>query len=183
MNPSALTRILALLVLLIGRSSIQPNVQSSPPPVSSGTCNSTEHRQFDFWIGDWDAFDVGATTPVARLRVTQILDGCVLLEEYDGDDGTKGKSFSIYDASRQVWHQSWVTNHGKLLLLDGKFAKGTMVLTATEHISGSERQVRGTWKPVRAGVRETAVTSVNGGKTWDPWFDLLFRPHKEEAVK
>jgi hypothetical protein len=28
------------------------------------------------------------------------------------------------------------------------------------------------------GVRETAVTSTDGGTTWQPWFDLVFRPHK-----
>jgi hypothetical protein len=34
------------------------------------------------------------------------------------------------------------------------------------------------WKPVNGGVRETAFSSTNGGKTWKPWFDLMFRPHK-----
>ena len=23
-----------------------------------------------------------------------------------------------------------------------------------------------------------AFTSTDGGKTWKPWFDLMFRPHK-----
>jgi hypothetical protein len=27
-------------------------------------------------------------------------------------------------------------------------------------------------------VRETAMASTDGGKTWEPWFDLWFRPHK-----
>jgi hypothetical protein len=44
--------------------------------------------------------------------------------------------------------------------------------------SGDERTVRGIWKPVDGGVRETASTSTDGGKTWKPWFDLMFRPHK-----
>lgn len=35
---------------------------------------------------------------------------------------------------------------------------------------------RGVWKPEKGGVRESAVTSADGGKTWEPWFDLMFRP-------
>src|SRR5262249_38513464 len=30
-------------------------------------------------------------------------------------------------------------------------------------------------KPVGAGVRETAVISADNGKTWKPWFDIIFR--------
>jgi hypothetical protein len=29
----------------------------------------------------------------------------------------------------------------------------------------------------RLGVRETAETSADGGTTWKPLFDLVFRPH------
>ena len=37
---------------------------------------------------------------------------------------------------------------------------------------------KGVWKPVDGGVRETAATFADGGKTWKPWFDLAFPPHK-----
>jgi len=40
-------------------------------------------------------------------------------------------------------------------------------------------RVRGTWTPVADGVRESAVTSSDGGKTWKPWFDLSFRRHTQ----
>jgi hypothetical protein len=39
--------------------------------------------------------------------------------------------------------------------------------------------VRGTWRAVEGAVREIAVKSSDGGKTWTPWFDLTFRPHKQ----
>jgi ketosteroid isomerase-like protein len=32
------------------------------------------------------------------------------------------------------------------------------------------------------GVRETAVTSTDGGKSWKPWFDLVFRPHTKASA-
>jgi len=157
-------------------SSASANAQSPP-----AGCTAAEYRQFDFWVGDWDAFDVdGPAAAVARIRVERILDGCVVLESYDGTDSLKGQSFSLYDASRKMWHQSWVTNRGQLLVIEGEFHAGEMVLSGADRTKdGKERRVRGTWKPVNGGVRETAVTSLDGGKTWQPWFDLLFRPHKQ----
>jgi len=78
------------------------------------------YRQFDFWAGDWDVLDVRRSIPVTHARIDLILDGCVLREDYEGTDGHKGQSFAIYDAARKVWHQSWVTNRGELLEIEGK---------------------------------------------------------------
>jgi len=148
-------------------------------PSTSVPCSVPEYHEFDFWLGDWDSFDFATSTKDARIRVDRILDGCVIHEDYQSLDGHKGESFSIYDASRKVWHQSWVTNRGQLLVIEGKFQNGTMVLAGVDHTSsGEERHVRGIWKPVNGGVRETALTSADSGKTWKPWFDLMFRPHK-----
>jgi hypothetical protein len=37
-------------------------------PAASPQCRSSEHRQFDFWVGDWDAYDLPDTTrAVARI--------------------------------------------------------------------------------------------------------------------
>jgi ketosteroid isomerase-like protein len=147
--------------------------QSSKP-----ACFAPEYHQFDFWLGDWDSFDFGTTTQDAHIRVTRMLDGCVIHEDYQSVDGHKGQSFSIYDASRKVWHQTWVTNRGQLLVIEGEFQTGEMVLSGSDLTStGEKREVRGVWKPVEGGVRETAVVSFDGGKTWKPWFDLIFRAH------
>jgi len=143
----------------------------SPAPAS---CAAPVYRQLDFWAGDWDVFDVGSPTKVAHARVDLILDGCVLREDYQGVDGHKGQSFTIYDAARKVWHQSWVTNRAELLMIEGKLEDGEIVLSGEDHAKGE--LVRGTWKPENGNVREIAVTSTDGGKTWKPWFDLVFRP-------
>jgi hypothetical protein len=54
----------------------------SQSPIKPSPCAGPEYRVFDFWVGDWDAFDVGNPAPVARVRVDRILDGCVLREDY-----------------------------------------------------------------------------------------------------
>jgi hypothetical protein len=66
-------------------------------PTAAAQCQSPEHRQFDFWVGDWDAYDLSATAKaVARLQVTRIMDGCVLREVYAQQDGLNGESFSLW---------------------------------------------------------------------------------------
>ena len=142
-------------------------------------CMAPEYRQFDFFAGDWDTYDVGAPSKlVARNKVTLILGGCVVHEVYRQTDGLVGESFSIYDASRAGWHQSWVTNRGALLLLDGGLEGDRMALTAKEKASdGTTSLLRGVWHREGTAVRETAERSADGGKTWTPAFDIVFRPH------
>lgn len=154
------------------------NIRAQFQAANAEPCSAPEYRQFDFWLGDWDAFEIGTNVKDSRVRVTRILDGCVIHEDYQAVDGHRGESFSIYDASRRVWHQSWVTSRGQLLVIEGHFKGGEMVLSGVDRTtSGEERHVRGIWKPTEGGVRETAVSSIDGGKTWKPWFDLIFRPH------
>src|SRR6185436_450636 len=95
-------------------------------PSAESPCASAEYRQFDFWAGDWDAYDAddvsgnvsGNAIPAARVHVDPILDGCALREDYRGVSGLVGQSLRTYDSVRRVWHQSWVTNRGQLLVLE-----------------------------------------------------------------
>lgn len=152
-------------------------VDAQEKPALSVPCGGPEYRQFDFWVGDWDAFESDGVTKAAHVRVDRTLDGCTLHEHYEDYKGLQGDSISVYDRSRSVWHQTWVTNKGQLLSIEGRMQAGAMVLNGSSRaVNGGETLVRGTWKPRGDGVRETAVTSTDRGRTWKPWFDLLFRP-------
>ena len=148
----------------------------------SAACAAPNYRQFDFWIGRLGVFDVdNLAIKVARVRVESMLNRCVLHETCEGTDGHQGQSFSIFDVSRQVWHQSWVTNDGQLLVVEGGMQAAAMILNGADRTAnGKKRRVRGIWKPVNDGVRESATRSTDGGVTWQSWFDLLFRPHQDE---
>src|ERR1700678_266301 len=165
--------IIALLILRAG-SDLPSKRMFAAEAASAPQCASSAYRQFDFWAGDWDVFDVGSPIEVAHAQVDLILDGCVLREDYQGTDGHKGQSFTVYDAARKVWHQTWVTNRGELLQIEGKLDAGVMILSGEDHTKHT--LVRGWWKPGKGEVHETAATSRDKGKTWDPWFDLVFRP-------
>lgn len=145
---------------------------------AAAPCMSAKFHGFDFFLGEWEVYDVGASKLKAHNSVTRMLDGCAIREVYSRIDGYVGESFSTYDSSRARWHQSWVTNRGELLLLDGGLKDGNMVLTAIEHAAtGIAPLTRGVWRPARNGVvRETAERSIDGGKTWTPVFDIEFRP-------
>jgi hypothetical protein len=151
---------------------LSARAQSSPP-----ACSTAEYHQFDFWVGDWEVLEAGK--PVAHVVVDKILDGCVTRERYSEPRGYEGQSFNIYDAGQHYWRQTWMTNRGKFLEITGKLQGESMVLSGTDFDSTPPRLVRGTWKPVKSGVEETAVISSDGGKTWTTWFDLFFRPFRK----
>jgi len=177
---SLVSVVIFLLAAQIVPAAISLAAQSSKP----AACSASEYHQFDFWVGDWDSFEIGSSAKDAHIRVDRILEGCVLREDYQGANGHKGQSLSIYDASRKLWHQTWVTNRGELLEIDGRLQSGEMVLSGSDlNPPGERREVRGVWKPVEGGVRETAATSLDGGNTWQPWFDLMFRPHSSAAAE
>lgn len=171
---SPLARVLAAVALFVAGGA--SGFGRVPGP---SRCSGPEYRQFDFWAGDWDAYDVeDPAKPSARVKVDVILEGCALREVYEGTNGLVGESFNIYDASRKVWHQTWVTNRGQLLVLEGELRDGRMTLRATETTAEGPVLWRGVWIPKEDGVRETAETSQDGGRTWKPRFDMMFRRHK-----
>jgi len=154
-----------------------PEARSEAP----AACTAAEYRQFDFWLGDWDAFDYPVKAPaVARTIITSLLGGCAVHEQYDGTNGLHGRSYSIFDKAHAAWHQTWVTSRGRLLLLDGKWSGGRLVMTGnTAGADGRAAVTRVSWWKVPEGVRELGETSVDGGHGWSVDFDLLFKPHHE----
>jgi hypothetical protein len=173
-----LPRVGKIAALLLALAALAERAAAAPP--ASGPCAAAAHRQLDFWVGDWDAYDVGdEARPAARARVDVILDGCALHEVYTGTNGLHGESFSLYDASRELWHQSWVTNRGQLLVIEGRL-QGDAVRLQGQSLGpdGKPLAIRALWKRQGADVRETAETSSDGGKTWTGLFDMVFRAHK-----
>ena len=141
-------------------------------------CASAEYRQLDFWLGDWDVFETDAPTEPAqaRARIERIAGGCALHELYEQNDGLVGDSILAYDAVRRHWQQTWVTNRGSLMLIAGAFKDGVLVLEGEMHTRGGQTlRQRIRWERRGDAVREWAVMSKDGGRTWSPAFDMLFR--------
>ncbi|MEO8870727.1 MAG: hypothetical protein ABI357_07835 [Granulicella sp.] len=167
-------------LVAVASTSIAHAAPSGSASKAATACAAPEYRQFDFFAGDWDTYDADALNKViARNKVDVILAGCVVQEDYRQNDGHHGESYSIYDAEHGIWHQTWVTNRGELLLLNGGMQGDQMTLTGSQKTTDRKSSLlRGVWYRQGSGVRETATRSTDGGKTWKPVFDIVFMPHQ-----
>lgn len=155
---------LALLWLLV------PAALAQPAP----SCTAQEHRQFDFWLGEWDV-KLASGKEAGRNRIVALHGGCALLEDWRGNGGYTGSSLSLYDRDAKRWHQTWVDSSGGLLQLDGAFADGAMTLSGVSVEAGPPAKKtlqRVRWTPQPDGrVRQLWEASENDGNDWKVVFD------------
>ncbi len=158
---------------LCGAATLQAQTTASQP----APCSTPEHRQFDFWIGEWDVV-TPAGQPAGVNRITSILNGCVLLEDWSGAQGLRGQSHNIYDGRTKQWHQTWVDAQGNLLQLDGRLAEdGVMVLEGEQTAPDGDPVLhRVTWTSHSPDeLRQHWQMSRDRGATWQTVFDGTYR--------
>lgn len=178
MNKALRSRHLRIALAALGIAfTATATASPSTAAVTSPHCTAAEYRQLDFWIGDWDTHESDApdSPSIARTRVEPIAQGCAIHELYEQTDGLIGDSILSYDPVRKQWQQTWVTNRGAIMVLWGGFKDGVLILEGEAHLQdGKSVMQRITWEAQGNGVRESAVLSRDGGKTWAPAFDVLF---------
>ena len=142
-------------------------------PAQQPGCDSEKHRQFDFWIGEWEV-----TNPAGQRagtnRIEKILNGCVLQENWVGAGGSAGKSFNMYYALDDTWRQTWVDGSGTRLDLVGGFDGKEMVLSGempSAQGDGSTVFHEISFTPNEDGtVQQHWRASRDGKKTWNDLF-------------
>jgi hypothetical protein len=174
-----MSRVLLLVCRLAAVVLAAPSLlatQDTAPTAAPKPCAAPEHRQFDFWIGEWEVTRPNGA-PAGRNRIESILGGCALRESWTGAKGGSGNSYNAYDRQSGRWHQTWVDNGGLVLRLDGAFAGGKMVLSGESRDSSGARVLnRITWQQTAPGaVRQLWETSRDGGRTWSVVFDGRYR--------
>ena len=93
-------------------------------------------------------------------------------ERYSTGRGYSGESLNIYDSARNVWHQSWVDSDGTLLLLEGGFRDGKMILEGhTAKTDAPPTKHRITWSPNPDGSVRQLWESTDAGGRWTVAFD------------
>lgn len=143
----------------------------SAPGVSAAPCDTPAHRAFDFWLGTWEV-----RTPDGKLagvnRIEREYGGCVIHERYTTERGYSGESLNTFDASRNVWHQTWVDSSGTLLLLEGGLRGEAMVLEGqTTGKEGRRVQHRITWSANADGSVRQFWESLDASGKWTTTFD------------
>lgn len=169
---------LLLLALLLGVPTLAQEPADAEaeaaPEEAPAPCSSPEHRQFDFWIGDWEVHSPDGELQGTN-RIEKILGGCALQENWSGASGTQGKSFNTYSAAHGEWRQFWVADAGYILELAGGLDDdGRMVLSGEAPNQREEGKIvhhEISWQPLPDGtVRQHWRVSRDGGETWQDLF-------------
>lgn len=160
-------------LLLVASS---PTSGSAQEPATRPTCDGAERAEFDFWVGHWEVRTEDGQV-AGRNRITRTHGDCVLREEWEAVGGGTGESFNIYDAARDAWHQTWVDDQGRLLLLEGGLdARGRMVLRGERPgPDGSLVVDEISWEPRDDGtVLQVWSVSSDAGATWRELFRGIY---------
>ncbi|MBV8682876.1 MAG: hypothetical protein JO111_08390 [Caulobacteraceae bacterium] len=147
---------------------------ASAAPPTSGACADGPYRQFDFWVGDWTAYEPGGADVLAHVKVTRLADGCGLLEEIAPAKGPSTAALIRYDPDATLWRRESVGGDGALLSLQGGMQQGEMNLEGEQTSGAGHGLARITWK-VEGGVVSESAQKSTDGKDWSTWFDWDLR--------
>jgi hypothetical protein len=144
----------------------------------SVSCSSPEASQFDFWLGEWklDWKNEKGETESGTNFISKSLGGCVVEENFSTSDKTfSGRSFSVYNANKSIWQQTWVDNSGAYMDFTGEFAGGKMILLRKIMNKQGKEMVQ---RMVFYDIQQNELwwnweSSADEGKTWK----LLWKIH------
>ena len=142
-----------------------------------------KHRELDFGIGEWEvrAANAPSTIPAATNIITKAHNGCVIVESYSAT-GVSGQSVNIYDRSHGKWHQTWVDSSGGLHEYWGELEDGNMIYEGSLPPTRGQKnrqQTRMTFFNLGPDkLRQLSEVTLDGGKTWQLNYDLLYTRRK-----
>jgi hypothetical protein len=149
-------------ILLAACSRPQP-VAPVPAPRSQA-CQTAEHRQLDFWLGDWDVAIHTRQSPTGpmgeakgRQHVEAVLGGCAVAETFSAagpGPAWAGRSYSSWQPVAGKWRQTWVDDQGSYLAFTGGIENGAMTLY------GEPREGNGTPFQMRMVFLDVTPTSI-----------------------
>ena len=160
----------ALLTLVLGGNSA---AQPAKP-----SCDSAEHRQFDFWVGNWDVYRTDTNQLVAHSLIEKLYGGCAVRENWMPIGGTGGGSLNSWRPGEKKWRQTWTDTGNNWNEYAGGIAGGLMVLTgSTTNAAGQSKPARITYEAKADGsVVQTGYQSGDQGKSWSLTYQFVYRP-------
>ncbi|MES1225350.1 MAG: hypothetical protein ABUT20_58255, partial [Bacteroidota bacterium] len=137
-------------------------------------------RKFDFWVGDWNAYQNGTTNLAGYSKIEIASGGCMILENWTSAIGSySGKSMNYYIPETGKWEQIWVGSEGAPQrpnrFVHGEYKDGAMRF----EFSGNDRDgdYIGRFIFYNLGpdkVRQFNEQSHDNGKTWVTNYDFLY---------
>jgi hypothetical protein len=171
---------MALVLLTLATPAMAKRPLPLPPPVPRAppqNCETPEHHQFDFWVGDWDVVHTERQdTMVGGSTVLRAYSGCGIHEDWRPFSMEYAGSVSSYDPCEKIWRQTWVDTFNAHVQLTGGFKDGKMVLSGPwpNLKDGQTGLMRVSWTPGKDGPRQVGDYSMDEGKTWAPSFDYTY---------
>ncbi len=141
---------------------------------------NAQARQFDFWIGEWDAFVTGTNNLAGHSKIELASGGCMILENWTAMGAPfSGKSMNFVDPVSGKWKQLWVGSGGVNAseFLNGEYREDAMRFEfETASPQGAKTLVH--FYFFNQGpdqVRQFHETSVDEGKTWVTTYDFTYK--------
>jgi len=136
------------------------------------------YRAADFMLGEWQVFYQGQS--IGHARITPAAGGCAIVEEYSNPNapGADGRVMTFFDSQQRRWRQMYVDASGNVNDLAGE-ATGTGMELAGEYRPrrGDAQRMRITLEILAGGgFRQLSAQSRDGGKTWNPLYDIRYLP-------
>ena len=144
---------------------------------------NAQARQFDFWIGEWDAYVRGTNNLAGKSKIEMASGGCMILENWTSVGAPfNGKSMNFVDPVSGKWKQIWVGSGGvnATEFLNGEYRDGAMRFEyETVNPQGVKQKVH--FYFFNEGpdqVRQFHETSIDDGKTWTTTYDFTYKRRK-----
>jgi hypothetical protein len=157
----------------------QPTAPSTTQPAPTYRCDSPESKQFDFWVGEWEAaFRQGNQDRRSRNVISKSHGGCVIVENFNGWPASPlvGLSVSTFERNAGKWKQTWVDNNASYLDFEGEFKEGRMTLSRTANQGGRTFLQRMVWFDIHADkFNWNWERSDDGGKTWTVIWAIAYK--------
>ena len=160
--------------------------EATPPVPAAGACDTPQHHQFDFWLGDWQVFDAETNKLVAFDRVEKHSEGCIVQQNLSfvtdlyrrpaAKYRLSGMSVNRFDG--EAWLELWADNQwGAIALRGAPDANGSMVLKTI--IPSRNRDLKLVWEKAPGGsVRILQYVAPAGSGKWEKYGDLIYRPNR-----
>ncbi len=164
------TGLLAASLCMTSAAALAQGQPSAPPP-----CQEAVYDAFDFWLGTWDV-----TTPDGQPAgvnvISEVENGCLLLEEWKGVSGNTGQSYNFYDPGLKKWRQIWVSGGATIDYAGGLNDAGEMVLEGEiSNRNGTTAPFRGAWTLREDGsVKQYFQQYDPETEEWNDWFTGIY---------
>jgi len=174
---------------LRARFAICALLAASAGRAAAGCHDSAIHGWLDFWLGDWIVCE--GRERAGTDRVTKVLDGCAVAEDWTGVDGSHGLSLFYVVLPDRTWRQVWITDAArraggwKEKRLVAHPAEGSVRFQGEIALEDDRRMLdRTTLRALADGsVAQRIEVSGDGGETWTATFDATYHRSADAACR